>query len=226
MDNTIETHEATGQILNVLSIDFDIIMYPCIRLYNEHINGSDTAKQIWDFLDHEYEMDKYVSYDAKTLLLLGFLLRTARSNKTRIVPLEEHQQIVDDLKKDVNYDTNLYNLTNVDFHHDIFYRKEDISVTKYFDKYNCSNWVGYLYKNNKLASYTWYKAPNSQGYDPNIIEENDRYKFDIKSVTTDEDKIDLLKMIFNTVYIVKSPQWIPYKYIHLYNLICAMAKDV
>lgn len=225
MDNTIETHEATGRILDILSIDFDIIMYPCIKLYNDKINGSESPVVLWNILQQSMEIDSHLSYDAKTLLLLGWLLKRAKSNNSEIIALNEHQEIVDDLKKMNEYSTDIYNLTNVDFHHDIFYRKDDQPLAKYFDKCDCSNWVGYLYKNNKLVSYTWYKAPNSEGFNPRLIDENDMDKFIIKSVGIDEDLKELASKTFHRVYLVKSPQWVPYKYIHLYNLLYCMVTD-
>ena len=223
-ENKKEIHEASGRIYNVLSIDFDIIMYPCIKLYNEKANGSENPTVMWNILESQMEIDKFLSYDAKALLLLGLILRKGMRSNSIIVGVDEHQQLVDELKKDKNYISNIYNITNIDFHHDIFYRKGDEAVAKYFDKYDCSNWVGYLYKNNKLASYTWYKAPNSEGFNPGIINEEDREKFIIKSIGIDDDNKELLKKTFDFIYLVKSPQWVPYKYIHLYNLLLEIAK--
>ncbi len=225
MDHTVESHEATGRILNILSIDFDIIMYPCIKLYNDKVNGSENSTVVWNILNDTMEIDKHISYDAKTLLLLGFLLKKAKADNSKIIALDEHQKIIDDLKTIDKYNSDIYNITNVDFHHDIFYRKEDESRVKYFDKYDCSNWVGYLYKNNKLVSYTWYKAPNSEIIRSSLIDEKDADKFIFKSIGIDDDNMELMKKTCNRVYLVKAPQWVPYKYIHLYNLLYSMVSD-
>lgn len=224
MDNTLTTYEATGYIINVLSIDFDIIMYPCIKLYNGHISGMDNPTNIWRFLENEYDIDKYLSYDAKTLSLIASLIKKNIKNGAKIVFLDEHHKIVDDLKSDPNFDTNLYNLVNVDWHHDIFYRKEDIALTKYFDDYDCSNWIGYLYKKNKLASCKWVKAPNSEVgnvFRPElgVINEEDIEKFSIADINIEHELQSVKDFDAQIIYLVKSPQWVPYKYQHLYNLL-------
>jgi hypothetical protein len=51
----------------ILSIDFDIIMYPCIKLYNADVNGDDNPIDLWGDLENEYGLgnNNILTYDTK-----------------------------------------------------------------------------------------------------------------------------------------------------------------
>lgn len=205
-------------IKKILSIDFDYIMYPCIKLYNEKCAGNGNPTEIWNILEHDLEINNFLSYDAKALLSIAKLIKYVKDNfNAIIIPIQEHQEIVDDLlTKDYNNST--YDLINIDYHHDIFYRKSDITQARNFNKYNCSNWVGYLFISDKINSYSWIKAPNSDLYTKAIK--------DIDYTILSRSDIDDYSLFDNidTVYICFSPQWVPYKYKHLYDMIIELCK--
>ena len=155
-------------IKNILSIDFDYIMYPCIRLYNDMAAGGENSTAIWYNIENNRGVDeKFLSYDATTYKTIVKLVKfiTERYPNVKLYPIKEHEEIVDNLKKLPNYDESKFNITNIDFHHDIMYRPQDRAQMINFKKYNCSNWAGYLILNDKIENYTWIKAPNSDMYD-------------------------------------------------------------
>lgn len=215
-------------VKSVLSIDFDYIMFPCIKLYNDLSSGGENSTVIWNNIEHFRGVDdKFLSYDPESYITIAKLLKSL-DNDTKKIAISEHQSIVDILIKDENsiehdideiYESWKFNLINIDFHHDIIYRPQDRNTIKNFDKYNCSNWVGYLMLKNKIENYTWIKAPNSDLYDHNLDGKYD-IKFETESmrlVENIQEFIDNNK--FDYVFLCLSPQWVPYKFKHLYDLL-------
>ena len=201
----------------ILSIDFDIIMYPCIKLYNEHIGGSMNPTQIWKWLEEEKEIEPFLNYDAKILIILAKIIKNQMKKGAQLVCYNEHQESVDNLKTwDCFENEEPFDITNIDFHHDVWYREEDKDLLFSFNKYNCSNWLGYLFIKNKTSKIVWYKASNSDlPYENNII--NEIYNISNLEQLNDET--------FDIIYFVKSPQWVHYKYHHLYDLISEVNKE-
>ena len=50
--------------MKILSIDFDTIMFPCIKLYNDYCMGNANDTQIWNQLEFERDISQYLKYDA------------------------------------------------------------------------------------------------------------------------------------------------------------------
>ncbi len=203
------------ETLKILSIDFDYVMYPCIKLYNSHVSGSENQAVIWERLEQLLEIDQYLCYDADALKLIAGLILKNVINKAAFIPVTDHEEIVDILKKDKNYPSTKFDITNIDFHHDMYYREEDIAEIKDFGQYNCSDWLGYLYFTDKLENCHWIKAPNSDIY-------NGKAKIKISG------KKDIVNFGngFDMVFLCLSPQWVPYKYHHLYELLCSIYREV
>ena len=150
--------DKSNNTIKILSIDFDCIMSPCIKLYNDKCFGNENPTLIWKNLSQERNIDNFLCYDAKTLEDITLLIQKAVNSGAVLIPITEHQNIIDNL--DMNSDQK-FDVVNIDFHHDIWYNEENITMIEMFDEYNCANWVGYLIKKNKLNSYTWYNMPNS-----------------------------------------------------------------
>lgn len=204
--------------MNILSVDFDIIMYPCIKLYNAEVGGNCNPTELWRYLEREKEIEPFVNYDANYLLKLAKVMRAAVRQGAKLVPIQEHQEIVDFLRKQDAFAASTYNLWNIDFHHDIWYRDEDPAQITSFNKYNCANWVGYLALNRKLNSYSWICAGNSEGQ----LNEEQRNILTNKIRLSD---FELGDTKFDYVFFCLSPQWVPYKFHHLYHLLEVMLND-
>ena len=56
--------------LNILSIDLDYILAPCINLYNDFVFASNPPQKIWDNLNSLRNIDNHISYDDENLKLL------------------------------------------------------------------------------------------------------------------------------------------------------------
>lgn len=203
----------------ILTIDFDIIMYPCLQIYNDLVSGDANPTESWEFLKRERGLEPFIRYDANTLLMIGKIIKAQIAKNAILIPCSEHQQVVDKLKLSESYDTDMFSITNIDFHHDIWYRPDDKSILINFDDYNCSNWLGYLLLKNKVENISWYKAYNSTPFFDNEYTET----IPLNSFRLDELET-LIEEQFDEVYFVLSPQWVPYEFQHLYNLIIALVK--
>lgn len=203
----------------ILSIDFDIIMYPCINLYNGDVGGDDNPVDLWRDLEDEYGLENYniLTYDTKVLKEITKLI--AKNKNKPIYFIQEHQEIVDHLKTTEGWNEDTYDVYNVDFHHDFWYRDTDFAEILKQDEYNCSDWLGYLYLTKKASGITWLKAPNSD--EPEIRAYGGNVKFNTLRIR-EFDKLH--KIDFDEVYFCFSPQWVPQKYRIFYDIIEIMVK--
>ena len=203
--------------MKILSIDFDAIMFPCIRLYNEYCYGNENATTIWRQLEFDRDINQYLSYDANVYKNIGKIIFKNIKNGAKLIPIQEHQMLVDHLKKydllDLQFD-----ITNIDYHHDIAYNRNSF-VEMEFDNYTCADWAGYLMTLNPESTLTWVRCPGSSPYNEDIKEFTNTIT--IKRI----DEIVDLDDDYDLIYFCLSPQWVPYVYHHLYDLLIDLAKE-
>ena len=203
--------------MKILSIDFDAIMFPCIRLYNEYCYGNENATTIWRQLEFDRDINQYLSYDANVYKNIGKIIFKNIKNGAKLIPIQEHQMLVDHLKKydllDLQFD-----ITNIDYHHDIAYNRNSF-VEMEFDNYTCADWAGYLMTLNPATTLTWVRCPGSSPYNEDIKEFTNTIT--IKRI----DEIVDLDDDYDLIYFCLSPQWVPYVYHHLYDLLIDLAKE-
>ena len=194
----------------ILSVDFDIIMYPCIKLYNHLVGGEENATQQWQRLEDMLEIEKHLDYDGKLYVALMGVLRKLYTKDNLLIVIQEHQEIIDCLKQMPEYDNATYDIVNVDFHHDLGYAPNTTQQIVDFDEYNCANWLGYLRERGLTDRLTWVAAPNSERPQNSEIE--------IVPIS----RINALKHEeFDYIFLCNSPQWVPYKYQHLFDALTA-----
>ena len=203
--------------MKILSIDFDAIMFPCIRLYNEYCYGNENATTIWRQLEFDRDINQYLSYDANVYKNIGKIIFKNIKNGAKLIPIQEHQMLVDHLKKydllDLQFD-----ITNIDYHHDIAYNRNSF-IEMEFDNYTCADWAGYLMTLNPETTLTWVRCPGSSPYNEDIKEFTNTIT--IKRI----DEIVDLDDDYDLIYFCLSPQWVPYVYHHLYDLLIDLAKE-
>ena len=200
--------------MKVLSIDFDYIMAPCIKLYNSSVCGSENSTVVWNKLEQENGIDKFLSYDAFSLAKIFEVVIKNALKGAEFITIESHEQIVKCLPNDEKID-----LVNVDFHHDIMYNNSSVQSILDQDEYNCADWVGYLHLKQRLNSYKWVKAAQSDMY---FDDGNIGIKFEVAG----RQSLPELKDDFDYVVLCLSPQWVPYKYHHLYELLVQTVKQI
>jgi hypothetical protein len=177
----------------IATIDFDIIMNPCIDLYNDSDLSVDEYLNKFDFLG--WLGADLALYRTLTNLVMNF-------DKNRIEFIESHDEIVPEIEEPII-------LYNIDYHHDIAYKNEDLTYR--FQDYNEGNWVKKLWDSDLIEEYIWLKDYNSADVDEEgekyITEEHYVYNYDLSELL-EADKL----------YICFSPEWVPYYYAPLYYL--------
>lgn len=183
--------------MKIVTIDFDIIMSPCIDVYNDSDLTVDEYLNKFDFLG--WMAADLELYQILTNFVMSF-------DKSKIYFIYDHHDIVDHLK-DIEEKIDLY---NIDYHHDIGYEDEKFWNSP-LQEYNEGNWVKRLWDENKLNSYIWLKDYKS--YDLN--EKGEKYLTDSYIVYNYNLK-ELLDA--DALYISLSAPWVPEYYTYLYNL--------
>ena len=208
----------TANVINVLSVDFDAILYPCIQLYNDRVSGNENPTIQWKILERDLGIIDHLRYDAKMLSLIQDYMQKAVTFGAKFIPIVSHEEIIEHLKPELKSGTNL-DVLNIDFHHDIIYGKNHNDSIISYDEYYCGDWVGYLYLKNNLQKYRWFKAPNSSMFD--LEEDWDKSLFEVYENQQLEKIVEDDRCIkgIDYVFFALSPQWVPYQYHHLYYLI-------
>lgn len=185
--------------MNVVTIDFDVIMNPSIGLYNDVVGTEfkvDSYFEDFPFMAnvpadlniYEY-VTRYIVDVFKTL------------QKGQIHFIRSHEQIVPLVSKFRDIE-----LTNVDHHHDIGYELEDWSKP-IVGKANCGDWVKKLFDMKVIKSYEWVSNDRSDVM-PAGIEDI----YDVKEThLSDYSLIELAKKT-DMLVICKSFEWVPKLY--------------
>lgn len=193
--------------INILSIDFDWIMEPCINVYNNIANSITPLDEVLKDSPNAFFKPDYEKF--KTLLIYATNIARDLPDSSRVLFGLNHQEILTGIEKIWKIQDKPYNIYNIDHHHDCGY-----TVENWHDIINqgptCGNWINYC-KN--LNSYTWINNKNSQ---ETIC--NDAFKR-LKKYTMCHD-INIINYVnFDYLFICKSPGWIPKELDPLFNIL-------
>ena len=197
-------------MLNVVTIDFDIIMAPSIELYNNKVSPTG-----WEeiFVNNHQLMLSQADLTHYQRLTNWLLKAFEQIPKENVHFIQDHEHAINCIPKNENIV-----LTNIDHHHDVLYNKDDIML-------NCGNWVRALSDMGILQRYAWINNGNSAPY---LFEENKdiiNYTIDLREFNFDTLAVpDVLILCF-------SPMWIPPAYRplfftwmdffnHLHGMVC------
>ena len=197
--------------MKILSIDFNYIMYPCIKLYSRYCNEEENPTVNWNNIQNELEIDNFLCYDGEILKQLAALIRRNQRNGVPLYPITHHKEAVDGIKKLTDESIEL---TNIDWHHDIAAAPNDVDKLQNFGEYGDMDWVGYLQTQGKLSKYTWIRARNSEPCHPDI---SDKLNLSYEEGTA--RNIPELPDDYDAIFFCLSPNQVPHKYKHLYELI-------
>lgn len=167
--------------MNIVSIDFDIIMAPSIEFYNNMVGSPNLFN---DDLVKVFTAD-LVHYQRLTQWLMKQLSQVQPEN---IICIVSHEKLIDYVSEG---DT----IINIDHHHDLGYKNAD---NKKLNKINCGNWAKHLLEEKIIQNYIWIKNENS-----NIVKE---YDGSIKEYNLKNYQLDNLKA--DKIILCLSPEWI------------------
>ena len=189
--------------MNVLSIDFDIIMAPDINLYNPLINPPHKFEDLMEIypvlsgcradLEHYRNLVLYILKVAKTLDVKD--IRVSYS----------HEDIKNVLNECI--DVHVY---NIDHHHDLGYPIEGKNEP---EGCTCANWGDFYFENQTIKSFTWIKNSNS--------DDHPKYKNDLRVRSFNLEDFDLSTLPpMDKIFLCLSPEWVPPMYYPLfYNIL-------
>lgn len=210
------------EIIHVISIDFNYIMYPCIKLYQDLSNEKENAMLTWDLITNYRGVSReFLQYDTRSYTKITKLIQTIMydtNNRCKLIPIKDHSNICDQF---INQEGITLDLVNIDFYHDIFYTKDDKNRIINFGTYDSKDWVGNLFLYNKIDSYVWIKAPNSNSFNFGLLE-GTNIKFNYEDGIKTLDYFDILtdcSDIWDYIFVNFPEHQVPFEYKHLYDLI-------
>lgn len=188
---------------NILSVDFDFVMEPCIQLYNDFIHTLANYSQLWDEIFSKTHCEKFLKINEDNY---SFLLSVLSKLQCPVYIGVDHTNILRSIDERYGTDTihPTFSITNIDHHHDILYSNRDLPKLKKYNFPQAGTWVGYLWLQQVLHSYRWIRNENSQLYDNNL---NLNFP-DFSSDTKEGFNIDNSNL-YDMCYISLSVEWIP-----------------
>jgi len=195
---------------NVLSVDMDYILSPCINLYNDMVKLMNRDK-MWDNINEVREVDKHLSYDEEKLKYIFKTIMNAvvKNKDAKVVLADNHDAILFELSKE-KYIEGKVNVYNIDHHHDINYNGGQIRDVDVYDSPSICNWIWYLDKYEIVNEYHWIRNNNSDTYKGPKLKGN--YSEYNKMLNVNE-------IAYDVIFICNSPQWLPKKYDHFFEML-------
>lgn len=182
--------------MNILTIDFDWIMGPCIEAYNNFISEDDyeTRDLCWEDIHKALPEFRFTP----DLNLFENVWELCETHKEHLYIINSHEQVIP-LCPD-QFDT----LINIDHHHDWYSEEKFIRVP------NCATWAQYLWERKRIKKYIWIcntTSLNSLPTDPNLIK-------------WDQDPFVLLvKYPIDKCILCKSEYWLSDEGIQLWDIL-------
>ena len=181
--------------MNIVTIDFDIIMGPSIEGYNDIINDEIGMTQLCEKFPYfnNAKPDLYV-YEYLTRFLVEASKKIPAENFYFISTHDLMYHICDKLNEEVE-------ITNFDHHHDILYNGDFKDPTLIVD---AGNWVKALFDIGKLKEYTWIGNVNSVMYDSKECPfENKIYRYILKDFPMGDlaNNTDMVVCCFSENYV-------------------------
>ena len=216
----------------ILVIDFDYIMHDCIRLYDSYVPSKDTDPVNWDKLTEELGISEFLSYNARDLQALTHLM--LKNKNASFYAVDSHTKIIDNISDKIKRIRDMddfllhvdderasIELVDIDYHYNLAY--EGIPE---ITEVNDSNWAGYLLKSDMIDKYTWINTPTSNVDQGHINTFDDKVSvYDISMLTElayNDDKYN----DFSAIFFCRSENHVPYKYMHLYDLLVMIMTQV
>ncbi len=173
--------------MNILTIDFDIIMHWDINLYNDSVGEEVT---IQDILNNCPNSSFTPQPDHFLYKYLTNFLNTYHKKypDKKIYFIKSHEEIYKE-HKDLFPAEEVY---NIDQHHDLGYDDAEFMT--------CGNWAKVLYYKKDIKKYIWIYTDESDQYDHYF--RFDKFNINVFNIDSLLDKVDC-------IVICKSPEWVP-----------------
>lgn len=196
--------------MNVLSIDFDIIMAPDIALYNPMVHPGPDGKSVTvDDLMKDFPMLNGCRADLNHYhKIFSYLLDNIKHLNVKDIRIAFNHEDIKYLLDECS-DAHVY---SIDHHHDLGYPRRGPEGPEKEDFCTCANWGDYYFRQGIITDFTWIKNNNSDESpeyknNPNVHMVN-LQEFDLNSLP----KMDKLFMCL-------SPEWTASSYFPLFYIL-------
>lgn len=184
----------------ILTIDFDIIMWPSIELYNNMITSNDD-KMIP--MQQMIPLINYANADLELYYKITNYLLNQKDKGTEIIFIDSHEEILNYIKSETN-------VINIDHHHDLGYNDSQWDNSSP----ECGNWAYLGIKKNLIKKYIWL-----HGNIANLWNIPKKYTLKNQNNISEGNALDINYKHLITpskIVICKSFNWIPinYRYLH------------
>lgn len=212
-------------VKKVLSVDLDYIMSPCISLYNNLTSyepdlASLPDPEYWEILDQDFELNKFLTFSQKKLDQIKELWfhQLDKLPVQNIYIAKEHDSILTFLCQDFLKKSEVYEIYNIDHHHDIFYTDVDRELIERFNYTGCASWVWYLFYNQRLTQYFWIRNENSK----KTFKTSEFSEADLIQIPNFQQYLqysieDLFDISFDYIFLCKSGRFFPWKFEDLWK---------
>ncbi len=195
--------------MNVLSIDFDIIMAPDIGLYNPLIRaGSEEKNVTLKKLCEDFPMLNNCRADLNHYQkIVNFLINNIKHLNPKDIRVSFTHE---DIKHLLSGLSNV-NMFSIDHHHDLGYVNPEDDVEENIPC-TCANWGDFFLRDKTITHFTWLKNTNSS--------EHPIYSKDSRITTfnlSDYDLNDIPKI--DKLFLCLSPEWTSEAFFPLFYLI-------
>ena len=219
---------------NILSIDLDYIMEPCIEDYEKlirrdtpkYISSIDGMESIFDrnhyFADQINKFAEASLENVNEIVEIFVEALVTRHKKTIVYFASNHDSILNPLQKILTKKTKV-NLLNIDHHHDIYYSQDQKRAIDAHDLVSPADWVWFLDKNNLINTYSWIGNKNSQVR----MEKFKNLPF-IKFTSLKECRAHFTTWPehFDLIYVCCSPHWTPAKFLKYFDMLKTIAEKI
>ena len=204
--------------MNIVTIDFDIIMHRSLNLYNDLVDDDVTIQSI---LNANLESHFIPNPDLQLYnYLTQFVIKCAEKlPKENIIFIDDHDEITYYFTSGkIKYEED-FNIFNIDFHHDVSYDEKDIDNK--IEEVDCGNWVKYIAERYpKFKQYIWIKAKEAEAFNKERFSETlSGILVSKKIIEQDIQKYNLDALLKSTdvLFLCKSIPWVPEEEIALYD---------
>lgn len=199
--------------MNILSIDFDIIMAPDINLYNNLVSPSEDGMRNITKLAEDHPLLQGCRAD------LGHYQRIVEILMNVIYGMGVEDIRISYSHEDIkNVLNDLSNVTvyNIDHHHDLGYPNfnnvEESGCT-------CANWGDFYLKNGTIGKLVWLKNNNSEMHED--YQNDSRVKF----INFGDFDFKKNSVHFDKLFMCLSPEWVPEMYHPLFYTLLDMINN-
>ncbi len=201
--------------MNVLSVDFDIIMAPDIGLYNSMVGTSHDNSRSIDQRIKEHPILAGCRADLNHYQrLIPYILKVTQDLKIEDIRISMTHEDIKNVLKNME-DVHVF---NIDHHHDLGYPQEGENRPKE-EHCSCANWGEYYFHQGIITQFTWLNNTNSGPVAP--AWENDSR---ITTQLYQETNLETLPKM-DKLFLCLSPEWTPSMYHPLFYTILDLINE-